>query len=981
MIRTYRHIGGYILPATILLSVAIAIIAVILFQFIVSSSQALNSQSYKSIADEAARAGISYATSCAQAGTSDWTSPLTPGVTCALASSGTPYVAVSPDGAWRSTFSVDRPVAAAWYGPGAKQITSHGTVQLLSGGSPVGTPYTMTRMTLLSATSQVLPVSTGESATDIKADTHTCSINNGKLYCWGQNTYGELGVGDIVPRSSPTLVGGLLAGKYVSKVAIGDANTCAIADGEAYCWGDGSNGIIGNGSTSGSNVPVHVGGTLASRKVTDISVSSTSWPLPQVLPTMRHACALVDGAPYCWGGNEYLQLGNQVCVTIFFLKTCNIDNGFPPSTPLNILYSTPQPVFGYDMAYANNSNGSPIYGDKLDRVGAGGHFSCGITQGQMYCWGMRLPAAWGMPKPATFIAGPYTMPGANDGLNIDPNSFELTGDSACNMASWKFNCMGYTPAFSGIASFITAYFLNAPITLFSGFDVQSHDNGQLPVFFAGGLVGANYCAIANGQAGCVASVGGADGSGGFGGIFGSTNFKPVSQAGSPSLVGKTPTKIAAAGTYGSLIANGQLFSWGSTAIGQLGNGSLAATVPYPSQIAAGTLGTNPGTYAASGPVATGGGQSCAVVNGGLYCWGKNDKGQLGMGYAGTDVNQPTAVPSAVGMIFTKVSAGTNHTCGISNGQLYCWGDNTYGQLGLGTTGGSPAVIPTAVIGLGGKRITDVSAGDSGTCAIADGTAYCWGKNTNAQVGDGTTTTRNVPVQVSALSTLATTSISIGTNHACAVASGNGYCWGSNANYATGLNVNTGNTATATLLTAGAAGGTSSEGLTPAFTSISAGNNFTCAIVNSFTSCWGKNDKGQAGVNTTTDVKIPTKVTGTGGTLQATSIATGDSHACGTLQGKIYCWGAAANGRLGDGQASTNRLQPVLVNGGSAAGNAAIAISAGTSSSCAIANGKVLCWGDISNGRTGLVGVPSDLLQPAGTSDYVITQPFKPGPIY
>ena len=978
---------GYILPATILLGVAITIVMALFFQVITASSRDLNNQSFHSIAQEAALSGVDYAVACVKAGTESWPTPLTQQTKCVSdgVDNSSSMLAVGADGSWRSSFSVSSPQTVTGYTSGARKIVSKGTVERLQGGVPVGTPITVTKVSIFDSTTTVLPASTGESATDIKSDDHTCSINNGNLYCWGQNTYGELGVGDIGSRAAPTLVGGLLTGKYVSKVAIGDANTCAIADGEAYCWGDGGNGILGNGSLTNSTVPVHVGGALAAKKVTDIGVSSTSWPLPQVLPTMHHACALTDGGVYCWGGNEYLQMGNQVCVTVF-VTVCNIDNGFPPSSPLNILYTTPVPVFGHDAK--SNSNSSPIYGNKLDRVGTGGHFSCGITQGEMYCWGMRLPAVWGMPKPATILSGPYTMPGANDGLNIDPNSFELTGDSACGMAAWKFNCMGYTPAFSGIASFLTAYFLNAPITLFSGFDIQSHDNGQLPVFFVGGVVAANYCAVAGGQAGCVAAAGGADGSGGFGGIFGSTQFKPVSQNGSPSIMGKSPTKIAAGGTFGSLIANGQLFTWGTSIVGQVGNGSFTASVPYPSQIATGVLGTNPGTYAANGTVAAGGSHGCGVVNGILFCWGNNTSGQLGDGTTAEGV-RPAPPKGFDGMTTTKVSAGKDHTCAISDGKLFCWGRNNYGQLGNGNTT-SPIIEPTQVTasGLNNKRITDVSAGEDSTCAIADGEAFCWGRNNLNQLGNAAAGSQSsTPRAVNGLTGKAVTSIAVGVSHACAISGGDGYCWGANANYATGLGTNSGTTATATKITGGGMNTKSAANeLTPMFTQISAGNGFSCAIINSFAHCWGKGASGQTGTNTTSDVMYPTRIAAgasAANTRQATSISAGNEHACATLQGSVYCWGRRDSGRLGNNDLSGTGPQtvPVKTTGATADSNKAINISVGESSACSVSNGKILCWGNTANHRTGNESPPPVWPEATGILDFVMYQPYQRGPIF
>src|SRR5206468_11365661 len=91
----------------------------------------------------------------------------------------------------------------------------------------------------------------------------------------------------------------------------------------------------------------------------------------------------------------------------------------------------------------------------------------------------------------------------------------------------------------------------------------------------------------------------------------------------------------------------------------------------------------------------------------------------------------------------------DHTCAISYGQVYCWGHNDQGQLGIGNN--TDSLTPQLVNGHGvltaGMRVTDVSAGNGFTCVIANGKGICWGANTNGQLGDGTTGARTNPVYV------------------------------------------------------------------------------------------------------------------------------------------------------------------------------------------------------------------------------------------
>src|SRR5512133_3572077 len=112
--------------------------------------------------------------------------------------------------------------------------------------------------------------------------------------------------------------------------------------------------------------------------------------------------------------------------------------------------------------------------------------------------------------------------------------------------------------------------------------------------------------------------------------------------------------------------------------------------------------------------------TCSLIDGAVYCWGRNDEGQLGIG-SRTDASRPTRVGLFSGGV-TALAAAGNHTCALLNQHVYCWGQNRFGELGNGTTTSSD--VPVAIEGL--HDVNAVSAGVRASCAAGAGSAYCWG---------------------------------------------------------------------------------------------------------------------------------------------------------------------------------------------------------------------------------------------------------------
>lgn len=328
-------------------------------------------------------------------------------------------------------------------------------------------------------------------------------------------------------------------------------------------------------------------------------------------------------------------------------------------------------------------------------------------------------------------------------------------------------------------------------------------------------------------------------------------------------------------------------------------------------------------------ISAGSRHSCAVNGGRAYCWGANDRGQLGDGELETR-DAPTPV---VGELeFAQVSAGLSHSCGVTRaGEAYCWGADDRGQLGDATTTSRSA--PVRVAGSYSFRV--VRTGNNHTCGLSTaGEVACWGANDRGQLGDGSTSLRSSPVRVAA--DIRFVSVSAGWNHSCAVATdGAAWCWGANADGQLG----TGARADARVPQRVA----SAE----RFTSVAAGGGHSCAVSETGDAwCWGRNTYGQLGTGGTAPQLTPARAsTGT----RFVSVSVGGVHSCArTASGQAWCWGRNLYGQLGDGT-MTDRDVPVRVVGGTTF----TAISATGAHSCGTSmGGDVACWGFNVQGQLG-----------------------------
>jgi alpha-tubulin suppressor-like RCC1 family protein len=418
-------------------------------------------------------------------------------------------------------------------------------------------------------------------------------------------------------------------------------------------------------------------------------------------------------------------------------------------------------------------------------------------------------------------------------------------------------------------------------------------------------------------------------------------------------IGTNPSGGSLSGTASTAVVNG-IATFSDLSIDTPGTGyTLTAS-------ATGLNGASSAAFVITGvfsSVSSGGSHSCGISVGVTYCWGHNERGQLG---DGSTADSRTPVPVSGAVSFTALSAGSIHTCGLTSaGEAYCWGENIWGQLGNGSLIDSATPVPVT----GGLKFTAVSAAADNTCAITTaGEAYCWGGNTSGQLGNGSLIDSATPFPVTGgLAFVALTPASV--RHGCGLtAEGEAYCWGSNDSGQLGNGVSDPNDDIYSSTPVPVGGGLT-------FASLSAGAGHSCGLTSAGEAyCWGDNTYGQLGNGSNANSSLPVRVAGA---LTFVSVSAGLDWTCGlTTDGAAYCWGANYYGQLGNGSSTvgsnTVTSTPVAVAGGLTF----TVLSAGANGqhTCGVTKGFSYCWGEgdfgqLGNGSTQYSSTPVRISSP------------------
>jgi alpha-tubulin suppressor-like RCC1 family protein len=397
----------------------------------------------------------------------------------------------------------------------------------------------------------------------------------------------------------------------------------------------------------------------------------------------------------------------------------------------------------------------------------------------------------------------------------------------------------------------------------------------------------------------------------------------------PTLVGMPPAMAVASSTSGgagftvALSATGQVYSWGSNATGQLGRGPVGANSPTPGVI--------PGLPTIA-QVAAGGNHACALsMAGAVWCWGSNTNGALGAGTTVASSDAPLVVAGLADAI--AIAAGQTVTCAARrSGGVTCWGNNAAGQLGQGFSSRTAELPPVPSI----NDAVSVHAGANFTCFVSSaGTVRCWGANAAGQLGDGTVVPSLTPRLVTGLSNVRTMDVFDQT--ACALrTNGTVACWGNNG---TGQLAN------------GREGDFSMSPLDVAGVAVQTGISIERHVTtwNGTTAlAWGYCIEDQCSGPAPTGRRFaPGAYAAAFGVV---GIGAGATHSCAIdAMGQAYCVGGNYSGQLGEpafsGGWQTHRTIAGLSD--------AVEIESGAGFSCARRrDGTVACWGTNGAGQLG-----------------------------
>ena len=667
--------------------------------------------------------------------------------------------------------------------------------------------------------------------------------HDGSVWAWGWNQQGQLGDGTTTDRLSPVPVTGLT---NVVAIVMGQVHTLALkSDGTVWAWGYNNAGQLGDGTTTSRSIPAQVPGLA---NVTAISAGGS------------HSLALLaDGSLWGWGSNSNNQL----------------DDG----TTLDRLLPVP--------------TGGVIGSSGVAGIAAGGNFSLVVkTDGSVFRWGN-----WTIGASIASSPVPVVMLGVGSvgTLNLDPSIMSFTPRTDIAMGTQlTSNAIIVSGIADGSAISVTGGTYRIGAGAFTSV-AGTINNGQALTLQQTASANCNttvattvtIATLAGGSRSFNVTTIPCDTTPNALGIFATeANVPPGSEQTSNAITitginGPTPIGVVG-GVYalspctaGFTNVPGVVTLNQSVCVRQ--TAAATASTVTSATLTVGPLSTTYHVITATAP----GFSTPMQLTGYTTSTGLRSDGTV---HDWTTAASSTPHTDISGV--TRIAAGSSHTLALRNGgNVWVWGSGTYGMLGDGTTASSASARPVP----GFNDVVSIAAGSLFSLAVkADGTVWAWGDGASGKLGDGTAIDRLTPVPVSALTGVARVASFGGASHALALKTdGTVWAWGWNSSGQLGDGSTTDRAAPVQV-----------SGLTNV-TRIVAGTTFSLALkADGSVWAWGNNANGQLGDGTTTNRLVPTLVSGLNNVVALA--AGGAHTMALKSDGSVWAWGQNQNGRLGDG---------------------------------------------------------------------------------
>lgn len=670
--------------------------------------------------------------------------------------------------------------------------------------------------------------------------------------------------------------------KTVTNIAAAqNTKACALADGVLYCWTAGIQNDVTNMQTSGA---------LLGKSVTKVSAN------------FSNICVVASGKAYCWGSNSTGQLGKGttggtattvpaevsggdlagktiVDISVAPYHTCAIDDAgkvycwgknqfgqIGVGTQVNVL--SPKAISG------------ALAGRVVKEVSTSSEGTCALdTTGFAYCWGMA--GVTGTVGTGTNSPGPsmefewFPVRVANNGIIAGKTytTVSVTRNGACAVSEGVQYCWGL------IENGTVTSAMNAPRTVMNGLPAGESviETDEYCVRMSGGRA---YCHFYTYTSAGYVRMGGTD--------VAPLSDSPVQEMDADSCI----------------ISQGQ--PWCHTGVGIGGQRVVSYDFYTPDKIAESPVDISTGGLLEGKNVTLASGRgshSCAVADDEMYCFGRNDSGQLGNGSTAIEEKRPVKVIGLPAGEIKGIVTGNGATCALVESQVYCWGYGNNGFLGNGSWVSS--ISPVKVDGLSGKTINSITSGEDFVCATdSNKVVYCWGRNDAGELGNGTTDSANAPAPVSALAGKNVTEIAASGNGACAVVDGVPNCWGNNwSKQLDGTTWDDVLTPRALPMIGGLAG--------KQVVSMALSDTVFCALASDKNVyCWGANDSGEFGDGSIGTLSHSPQLVSLSG--DTTKVVAGDYHMCALSGGAVYCWGYSGSGQIGAGVINDSRYIPLPI---------------------------------------------------------------------